>query len=282
MRQCDEESAERQAGGATLRIAVLCLEPEVEQQAAALALRLGAPLVRGETSAADCDLLLEVSSDGLAARVLREPRLGTVRLDFVGGALGHRLRQGVGRSLPLARAVGVTSAAARGRAKRLRVFDATLGLGRDAFLLAAVGCAVNACERSAVLLELVRDALARARAAPALREAVERLSLCCGDALEVLAESSSIDRPDVVYLDPMFPERRRESALVKKQMRLVHLLAGRHDPKQDQALFAAALASGAPRIVVKRFGNAPALAPGVHHTIAGKSVRYDVYQQATG
>jgi 16S rRNA (guanine1516-N2)-methyltransferase len=266
----------------TMSVGVVCLDEQARPQAAELARRLEAPLEESpQTPHAAGGVVLEVSTGGVAARIPGDEQLGRVRLDFVAGALGYRLRRGVGRKLPLARAVGLGRSRAPahgGSAGPLRVIDATLGLGRDAFLLGHLGCAVCGCERSAVLLELVRDALRRAAEAPELRAAAARLDLVQGDAVSLLQRQAAAAAPDVVYLDPMFPERRRESALVKKQMRLVHLLAGRHSPDEERALFDAALASGAPRIVVKRLGNAPGLAPGVHHRVTGKSVRYDVYE----
>jgi 16S rRNA (guanine1516-N2)-methyltransferase len=51
--------------------------------------------------------------------------------DFVGGAVGHRLRFGGGRGQALPRAVGMKGG------HTPRIVDATAGLGRDAFLLAS-------------------------------------------------------------------------------------------------------------------------------------------------
>jgi 16S rRNA (guanine1516-N2)-methyltransferase len=219
------------------------------------------------------DIVLEEGPDGLAARAISDPSIGVVRVDFLRGPLGYRLRQMPGRKLPLARAIGVKESG-------LRVIDATLGLGRDAFLLACLGCQVRACERSGVLVELVRDGLRRAMGSPRLGEAAARLTIEAGDAAEMLAHLPEGEAPDVVYLDPMFPPRRRETALVKKEMRLLHLLVGREEPDGATRLWEAALACGARRVVVKRHGSAPELGPGVSHQVRGKSVRYDVYLRA--
>ena len=50
-----------------------------------------------------------------------------------------------------------------------------------------------------------------------------RLSLTVGDAVEMPLSELPSERPDVVYLDPMFPPRTK-SSLVKKDMQLLHRL----------------------------------------------------------
>ncbi|MFG0251447.1 MAG: class I SAM-dependent methyltransferase [Phycisphaerales bacterium JB038] len=216
------------------------------------------------------DIVLEEGPEGLAARVVDDPSIGVVRVDFLSGPLGHRLRQRPGRKLPLARAIGVKEAG-------LQVIDATLGLGRDAFLLACLGCEVRAYERCSMLVDLVRDGLRRAAASERLGAAARRLTIEPGDAAVALGQLVAGAGPDVVYLDPMFPPRRRETALVKKEMRLVHRLVGREEPTEATRLWEAAMACETGRVVVKRHGSAPALGPGVSHEVRGKSVRYDVY-----
>ena len=80
--------------------------------------------------------------------------------------------------------------------------------------------------------------------------------------------------PDVVFLDPMFPERTK-SAAVKKKFQLLHRL---ERPCEDEReLLDAALAAGPRKVVIKRPPKGPCLA-GVKpsHAVAGKAVRYDV------
>ena len=80
-------------------------------------------------------------------------------------------------------------------------------------------------------------------------------------------------QPDVVYLDPMFPERRK-SAAVKKKFQLLH---GLERPCDDAGTLLAAARAARPRkIVIKRPVKGPNLA-GVKpsYSVAGKAVRYD-------
>lgn len=150
--------------------------------------------------------------------------------------------------------------------------DATAGLGEDSFLLAAAGFEVLLFERDPVIAALLADALERARRASATAEIAARMTLAGSDSTEGLRHLDRI--PDVVYLDPMFPERRK-SAAVKKKFQLLHHLE--HPCDDAAALMEAALASHPKKIVVKRPVKGPHLA-GVKpsYSLAGKAVRYDV------
>ena len=187
--------------------------------------------------------------------------------DFTGGAVGHRLRFGGGRGQALPKAAGFT------KGHTPTVVDATAGLGRDAFLLASLGAQVTLLERSAEVHALLQAGLARAEAAgPKFAEIVARMTLIHGDARDVLPTLA----PDVVLVDPMHPPR-KNTALVKKEMRLLRELVG-EDPDALE-LMRAALASATRRVVLKWPLRADSL-PGLRapsHQILGQSTRYDVF-----
>ncbi len=210
-----------------------------------------------------------VWSDGhLELRKLDEPKLGPVFVDFVEGAVAHRRKFGGGRGQSIAKAVGLKSGA------NPTVVDATAGLGRDAFVLASLGCQVTMLERHPVVAALLADGLQRAQQDAEIGEWMrERMSLRAGSALENLQQLGFT--PDVVYLDPMFPHRQK-SALVKKEMRVFQSLVG---PDLDaDALLPAALAVAGKRVVVKRPDYAGYLndkTPSM--SIETKSNRFDVY-----
>ena len=195
------------------------------------------------------------------------PNTRPLRLDFASGAVGYRFRQGTGRAHPLVRAAGVRKDGAPS------IVDATAGLGRDAFLLASVGAKVVLLERSAEVHALLLDGLERARAAsPDLADVVARMTLVHGDARDHLPNL----RPDVVIVDPMHPPR-RNSALVKQEMRLLSGIVGPDDDAPE--LMQIALASARERVVLKWPVRAPPLLqrPRPSHRLAGKTIRYDVY-----
>jgi len=197
---------------------------------------------------------------------------GQLRLDFVDGAVGYRFRRGAARGHPLVKAAGF------GRDHIPAIVDATAGLGRDAFLLASAGARVVLLERSTDVHALLRDGLARARAeSPELADIVARMTLIHGDAREHLPGL----RPDVVIVDPMHPPR-RNSALVKQDMRLLGNLVGA-DPDADE-LMRIALASAGKRVVLKWPARAAPLLdlPKPSHQFVGQTVRYEVFMTAIG
>ena len=190
-----------------------------------------------------------------------------LRLDFAAGAVGFRFRRGHGRGHPLVKATGFR------KAPFPSIVDATAGLGRDAFLLASVGARITLLERSKEVHALLQDGLERASAAsPDLAEIVARMNLIHGDAREILPEL----RPDIVIVDPMHPPR-QNSALVKKEMRLLSGLVGT-DPDAHE-LMLTALASAQERVVLKWPLRAAALlqTPKPSHQFSGKTVRYEVF-----
>lgn len=224
-----------------------------------LAMQFSIPFHHGEIG-----LLLEQTDQGLQLRDLREHAPGPMYADFFSTEIARRRK--AGRKLPLARAIGIKAG------KPLpSVLDATAGLGRDAYSIAALGCEVTAVERSAIIAALLQSAMDRKP-----DEAVRRIHLVIGDAVEVMASLSDEQRPDVVYLDPMFPERSK-TALVKKEMQYFHALLG--DESDGPQLFEPAVECAKQRVVVKRPARAPRLvdAPDPNHSIEGKTVRFDVY-----
>lgn len=191
-------------------------------------------------------------------------------VDFVGGAVGHRFRHGGGRGQTLLKAAGFS----HGRIPR--VIDATAGLGRDAFLMASMGAEVTLLERSPAVHALLRDGLARAGAAgPDFAAIVARMTLIQGDAKVLLPAMTA----DVVVVDPMHPPR-KNSALVKKEMRVLRQLVGADSDSFE--LMQAAFACAGKRVVLKwplRADPMPGL-PKPSHQHTGKTTRYDVFVMA--
>jgi 16S rRNA (guanine1516-N2)-methyltransferase len=184
----------------------------------------------------------------------------TVTVDPLSGPLQRRLRT-AGRRQPLARAIGLHR-----RAAAPAVFDATAGLGRDALQLAHLGCKVLACERVPVLAVMLEDAAARAGLA-------ERVTVVCGEATAVLATLAPGDRPEVIYLDPMYEHPSK--AQVQKEMQVCRWLCA--SPDDAPQLLRRALAAAAGRVVLKRHPDAPVCERAPSFTVAGQRVRFDVY-----
>ena len=205
-------------------------------------------------------LALVLTDKRLELRKLDEPKLGAIAVDFVEGVMAHRRKFGGGRGEAVAKAVGI-----KGN-DFPTVIDATAGLGRDAFVLAAIGCKVRLVERHPVVAALLEDGLARAF----MQERMQLLAVSHIAQLDCEKEQA-----DVVYLDPMYPHKQK-SALVKKEMRVFQHLVGA-DLDAD-SLFLPAKALARKRVVVKRPDYAPFMAdmkPDFSHTT--KNHRFDIY-----
>ena len=248
------------AQAALIRVEALAVE--FAPAAAAWAARLQLP------QSGDAEFALQVGPSGLQLVELGPQAPGPVRVDFVSGAVAHRRLFGGGGGQMIAKAVGIQAGV------RPLVLDATAGLGRDAFVLAELGCTVTLIERQPVIAALLEDGLRRAKDDPEVAAIIGQMQLLGGNAIELMSEWTG-EPPQVIYLDPMFPHRDK-SALVKKEMRLFRPLVG--DDDDAPALLAAALALATHRVVVKRSRKAPAIAgeaPG--YVLEGKSSRFDIY-----
>lgn len=177
---------------------------------------------------------------------------------------------GLSRKQPLARAIG---------RRTDFVLDGTAGLGQDARLLAAMGFRVLATERSPVLHAMLLDGLRRAEADPAVATLLGgRLRIWPEPAdvrtvLDSLAETGA-SPPDAVLLDPMFPPRRKETALARKSVRMIRAIVG---SDEDAAEVLAAVRARVRRVVVKRPPEAMPVAEDPTMTVASKLARLDVY-----
>lgn len=151
--------------------------------------------------------------------------------------------------------------------------DATAGMGEDSLLLAAAGYRVILYECNPVIAALLRDSLRRADDVAELREIVHRMELREEDSIEAMGMPDI--SPDLVLLDPMFPERKK-SALIKKKFQLLHRLES--PCRDEERLLEAAIQAAPRRLVVKRPLKGPYLAgKKPDFSIKGKAIRYDCF-----
>jgi 16S rRNA (guanine1516-N2)-methyltransferase len=212
------------------------------------------------------DFLLQLNYQILELIKLDEPKLSGVKVDFVEGAMAHRRKFGGGRGQDIAKAIGLK------HGFNPHVLDATAGLGRDAFVLASLGCQVTLMERMPVVAALLDDGLERAKLNAEVSEIAQRMQLVHASSIENMTLAEQVD---VVYLDPMYPHRDK-SAAVKKEMRVFQSLVG--EDLDADALLTPALALAKYRVVVKRPSYAPPLDNQTPTTsIKMKKNRFDVY-----
>ena len=196
-----------------------------------------------------------------------------------------------------------------GRNKGSTVCDLTAGLASDSCIMAAGGAAsVLMVERDPIVAVLLKDAFRRmdliAKNDLSSDKGDEELILRAKDLSKILyfeendavsvaqrfaqSKDEGADRPDICYLDPMFPPRTK-SALVKKNMVLLHgLLETQSDEDTEQRLnkeaelLNAALGAARTKVVVKRPIQAPPLGGDLverkpSNVIKGSVNRWDVY-----
>ena len=198
------------------------------------------------------------------------PEPAVVKVDFTAGSSAHRRKFGGGLGQDIAKALGITSQ------YRPSIIDTTAGLGRDAFVMATLGCQVVAIERNPGVAALLQDGLARAMNDVEVSQIVRRIQFHHGRSHEFLAACESQYASDVIYIDPMFEHDSKQTAKVKKDMQAFRQLVG-EDNDGDELLLTA-LSKARCRVVVKRARKAAPLANRKpSYAITGKANRYDVY-----
>lgn len=217
--------------------------------------------------------VFDYENDQLVLHLLLDGKPNILKFDLSQGEVAQRAIKVSKSNEVVAKAIGCKPH------YRPNVLDATAGMGRDSLIMAMLGCRVVMQERNFAIYHLLNNALTRLKENSDFKKEVsDRISLFQNNSLSddsCIPESNKAEDIDVIYLDPMFPERKK-SALVKKEMRLFKLIAG-EDPDADELLINS-LQKKVKRVVVKRPKGAPCLAnKKPSHEIVAKKFRYDVY-----
>lgn len=220
--------------------------------------------------------ILQYGSEGLSlftnAKSVGKEGVAPTQVDFLDGGLQHR-RLTSGKSQGIAKAVGLN------KLDSPKVVDATAGLGKDSFILASLGCTMTLLERSPLIHALLEDGLRRglASADSEVFQVLNAMTLINIDAKSWFEKilTGKLEKPDVIYLDPMFPPRGK-SAKVKKDISLLQEVLGIDD--DFDSLLAAARKCALHRVVVKRPGKrSKSSEPTPSFQIEGKSAHFDVF-----
>ncbi len=231
-----------------------------------IASQLGLPLIEERSSKA---IILEVNCENIALAYTAPKSPGATFVDFVGGKMGYRSKNSSFKDQDIVKACGIK------KGMRPSIIDATAGLGRDGFILASTGCKVTLLERNPIIATLLEDGIRRAHESPTTAEVAANIEIHCINSSAFINAIDETNRPDVIYLDPMYPHRTK-SSLVKKEMRVLREVVG--DDYDADELLQAALNKALKRVVVKRPKGAEHLAdkkPSM--SFDGKSTRFDVY-----
>jgi 16S rRNA (guanine1516-N2)-methyltransferase len=207
---------------------------------------------------------LKYLPEGLSLCECGKNAAGPTRVDFYDAGLTLRASDSI-KQQNLIKALGLK------KHPSTRILDGMAGLGKDAFLMACVGCSVQMLEKSLIIHALLKDGL-------------ERLSVGMGGVSNPSLELQQADFLscayskqdfDIVYLDPMYPIAGRKSR-AKKDMDRLHDLVG--IDTQEQKQLDKALSIAGRRVIIKRPKNAPDFAakkPDISYR--GSSSRFDVY-----
>ncbi len=260
----------------TLSLAILCNCSESLPLAQQLADQWQIPLFVDQLAENidAADFVVQVSSDCIALQQTGRKAPGPILVEFTEGAVDHRRKFGGGKGQMIAKAVGIKAGVYP------HVLDATAGMGKDSFVLATLGCQMTMLERSPIVQVLLQDGLKRAQSYAReqdieLLQVIERMALVQQDSRAYLELLAPEQFPDVIYLDPMFPERTK-TADVKKEMAAFHSVVGKDE--DADALLPLALSKVNYRVVVKRPRKAPFLNNQTpSYQLEGKSSRYDIY-----
>lgn len=249
------------------KIAISYNDDACEGEAHRLALELGLPFGHNAQASNEYKYYIVVTTSKLELHQVNGLNSKPVSVDFFSNSLKQRSARLRGEEL-LAKAVGI-----KRFGKGISVLDATAGFGKDAYILASLGCKVTMIERSPIMMALLKrgiEDLFKARSFDNLK-----LELIFADAKSYIASLPNNEGPDVIYLDPMYPLRTK-SALCKKEMRILKDIVG--DDGDAEELFLISLRHAKKRVVVKRprLGK-PILDRKPTIVFEGRSSRFDVY-----
>jgi len=246
------------------KLAILCDEQCDHEDSQALADRLAVPLYFSADKKTPEDFFL-TWRDGCLKLLDKELlKKGGLKVDI-------EPRNGEQRSWPAAKDGALAQAIGR---KTKTVVDATTGWAQDSLHIFRMGYSLQCIERSPIMLELLKDAYQRLEQLSWVKQLeLSAPQLIAGNAVGILEQLP--EPPECVYIDPMFPPKRKKSALPKKSMLILRDLLG--DDQDKEQLFLAAMQAASRKVVVKSPDYAAPLGGVPSESFKGKLLRYDVY-----
>lgn len=193
---------------------------------------------------------------------LRSERRHHLQYDFDQNRNDYH-RKSRGKNEPLLRALGVDKSINK-------VIDLTSGLAIDSVFMARNGLQVQAIERNAFLHFLAQEGQKAS-----LDPIIKGLEFIFSDAKKFL-QVHSFDKSFSAYFDPMYPNKKKKSALPRQEMVFFRQLVG--EDEDSKVVVKEALTKNFFRVVVKRPLHAEPLLQEVSFSLETKLVRYDVYQ----
>ncbi len=163
------------------------------------------------------------------------------------------------------------------RFKPRLVMDLTAGFGLDTIQIALLDIPVICCEKEPVIFLFLKEFISRLGVFN-LRVAT-RIRPIFGNSINILKEvGSSIPIPDLIYLDPMFPDTTKKKGKEKKYMQVIKLL--KMEIEDESLLFQRAMECTSKRVVIKRplyAEEVKIMGKGPLYQVQGRGHRFDVY-----
>ena len=179
------------------KIFVLC--DENNSQAENLSKQLEIPLItRNEINSLKEGFFLAWCGNRLTLFDIQSPKKG-LSIEFDARSMEQR-------SWPAPKTGSLAQAIGK---KTKTVVDATAGWGQDSFHIFRMGYQVVSIERSKIIAALLNDGFSRLESQNWMQQLhLKSPKLMTGNAIEILKNIKQI--PDCIYLDPMFPAKRKK------------------------------------------------------------------------
>lgn len=245
---------------------VLCKESEYQKKSEELSNSLEVPLFFDLDEAEGVRSYLYYKKDRLY--LFNSDSKKEISLDFVESYTRFYKSKGFAKQNPLVKAVG-------GHSDEKRcLWDMTAGLCNDSLIFLGLGFEVFAFEREKSVYALSLDALLRTQENELLKNIFTHLNIENSDSSGILQENR--EAPDVIYLDPMYPEKKK-SALPSKEMQILQLIAS--ETKMLEEFLLGCIKKARQRVVIKRPLWAKVICQDrLTHSYEGKAVRFDMYR----
>ena len=248
---------------------IIPYDKSLSEQAEKLALQWGFHFFDNLSTLSPGTFFLQLTSERLQLLQFKKTSYAPIYVDFIKGQVAHRRNFGGGKGQAIAKAVGLN------KFSNPSILDATAGMGKDAFIFASLGARVTLIERSPIPAALLTDGLKRAAKDDTTQEIIKRMNFIYADTHQLNQTTHLSEMPDIIYLDPMYPHRKK-SALVKKEMLAFQEIVGADNDSDELLNICCKIATK--RVVVKRPMKAPCLNNSQpSYSIKMKKHRFDIY-----
>lgn len=155
----------------------------------------------------------------------------------------------------------------------MQVIDGTAGFGVDGLILASTGASVVLIEQNPLLFLMLIAEKAKMSQNPNWQKLMQRLDIRYGDSGDII---QNMDKVNLIYLDPMFPNDSYKGA-VNKNMQVLHSFVAAPTLAEELALFDI-VSKQCEKLIIKRPISAPDFAKkSPNQSLHNDVIRFDKY-----